>query len=142
VVFGLALAAPISCLADDVAGCYELRLSKWSPVISLGEDEKFITPPKRIALTTTIDNTWGDEHTFRVTPTNGAAPSVHRAAYWRSDARGVHITWTNGFSGLTMDLEVRGSDLVGIAHTVWDFSRPGQTSQVVAIRISCERLGR
>ena len=135
---GLALLMPVRCLADGFAGCYELQLTKWSPAISLGADEKFVTPPKRIALTETIDSSWGSQHAFKVLPTGGATPSVHRLAYWTSDAHQVHIVFSTGFSGLTMDLEPQGSNLVGTAHTAWDFSRTAQTSHVVATRISCE----
>jgi hypothetical protein len=134
---GLFLVTSIRCVAGDFGGCYELRLTQWSPSIALGADIAFITPPPRVELTAIPDRTW-DPHAFRVTPAAGAAPSVHRRAYWTSDGRHVDIVWTNGFSGLTMDLEERGPDLIGKAHSFWDFSRPGQTSDVTATRISCE----
>jgi hypothetical protein len=125
------------CLAGDFAGCYELQLSQWTPALSLGADVKFITPPLRVELTTTPDRLW-DEHGLKVTAAEGPKPPVHNRPYWTSDAKHVHIVWTTGYSGLTMDLESRGADLVGTAHTFWDFSRPQQTSQVVATRVSCE----
>jgi hypothetical protein len=137
-IVGLAFLMPVRCLADGFAGCYELQLTKWIPAISLGADEKFVTPPKRIALTETIDSSWGDQHAFKILPTGGATPSVHTRAYWTSDAHQVHIVFSTGFSGLTMDLELQGSNLVGTAYTGWDFPRTGQTSHVVATRISCE----
>jgi hypothetical protein len=134
---GLSLSLSCSCVAGDFAGCYELQLSQWSPAITLGGDEIFISPPSRVALTTTPEHTW-DEHGFKVTPAGGAKPSVHKFSYWTSDAHHVHIVWTTGFSGLKMDLEERGPDLVGTVHSFWDFSRPRQTSHVVAKRIPCE----
>jgi hypothetical protein len=137
VTTALSLQLPAPCVAGAFAGCYELRLSEWNPAISLGEDKKFVTPPARVELTTTPEQTW-DKRGFRVTPAGGGTPSVHTFAYWTSDAHHVHIVWTNGHSGLTMDLEAQGSDLVGAAHTFWDFDRPQQTSDVVATKISCE----
>jgi hypothetical protein len=137
-IAGLVFLMPVRCLADGLPGCYELKLSKWIPAIPLGADEKFVTPPKRIALTETIDSSWGDQHAFKVLPTGGASPSVHRHAYWTSDAHQVHVVFSTGYSGLTMDLEPQGSNLVGTAYTAWDFPRTGQTSHVVATRISCE----
>jgi hypothetical protein len=134
---GISLSMSVRCVAGDFAGCYELQLTQWSPAISLGGDMIFISPPSRVALTTTPDHTW-DAHGFGVTPAGGVNPSVHKDSYWTSDAHHVHIVWTTGFSGLTMDLEERGSDLIGTAHTFWDFPRPQQTSHVVATRISCE----
>ena len=133
----ISLTISVTCAAGDLAGCYELKLSHWSPAISLGADEAFISPPSRVELTTTPEHTW-DAHGFKVTAAAGASPSVHTFSYWTSDGHHVHIKWTNGHSGLTMDLDVRGSDLVGTAQTFWDFSRPEQTSHVVATRISCE----
>ena len=131
------LAMAVGCLAADFAGCYELRLSKWSPAIPLGKDEIFVTPPARIALTTTPDHTW-DEHGLSATPTDKANRWIGTHSYWTSDAHEVHIVWTTGFSGLTMDLEAQGSNLVGTAQTFWDFPRPQQTSHVTATRIPCE----
>jgi hypothetical protein len=134
---GISLLMSVKCVAGDFAGCYELRLTQWSPALSLGDDLIFVAPPSRVALTTTPDHTW-DEHAFRVNPEGGATPSIHKSSYWTSDTHRVHIVWTTGFSGLTMDLEQRGLDLIGTAHTFWDFDRPRQTSHVVATRVPCE----
>jgi len=134
---GVSLVASTKCNAGDVAGCYELKLSQWSPAISLGDDSVFISPPRRIQLTTAPDHSW-DEHGLKVTPAGGESPSIHTSAYWTANGRRVHIVWTTGFSGLTMDLHERGSNLEGMAHTFWDFPRPRQTSRVVAMKISCE----
>jgi hypothetical protein len=97
----------------------------------------FISPPARVELTMTPDHTW-DKRGLKVTPASGLKPSIHKHPYWTTDdAHHIHIVWTTGFSGLTMDLEERGSNLVGTAHTFWDFDRQRQTSEVVATRISC-----
>ena len=133
----MCLALSGACSAKDIAGCYELKLSPWSPAVSLGEDQAFVAPPSRVALTTRPDHTW-DAHGFQVTPAAGVTPSVHKFSYWTSDGKHVHIVWTNGHSGLTMDLQPRGADLVGTARTFWDFARPQQTSDVVATKIPCE----
>src|SRR5207245_1004921 len=95
-----------NCLAEDLFGCYELKLSKWVPILSLGDDETFISPPSRVVLTTTPDHTW-DPRGFRVIAANGVAPSVHTFSYWVSYADHVRIKWTTGHSGLTMDLKRR-----------------------------------
>jgi hypothetical protein len=134
---GISLVASTRCNAGDVAGCYELTLSQWRPAISLGDDAMFISPPGRIELTTTPDHTW-DEHGLKLTPARGVSPSIHKSSYWTDNGRRVHIVWTTGFSGLTMDLQERGSNLEGTAHTFWDFPRPRQTSRVVAMKIACE----
>lgn len=124
------------CLADDLSGCYELKLSPWAPALSLGADEKFISPPSRIVLTTTPEHTW-DPRGFRVIAAKGVALTVHTFSYWVSRANDVHIAWTTGHAGLTMDLKRSGLKLEGAAHTFWDFSRPEQTSHAVATKVSC-----
>jgi hypothetical protein len=126
----------VTCLAGDIAGCYQLQLSPWTPPLSLGDDEAFIVPPSRIELTTTPDHIW-DKHGFKVTPAGGVDPSVHKFSYWTRHDNQVHIVWTTGHAGLTMDLQVHDSSLVGTAQTFWDFSRPKQTNHVVATKIPC-----
>jgi hypothetical protein len=112
----------VRCLAGDVAGCYQLQLSPWTPTLSLGEDEIFILPPSKIALTATPGHTW-DPHGFKVTPSGGAPQSIHKASYWTRNGHHLRIVWTTGFSGLTMDLRERGSNLEGTARTFWEFSK-------------------
>jgi hypothetical protein len=139
-ITALTLLMPACCLADDFPGCYELQLSKWNPTGSLGAaDENRFTLPKRMVLTTTIANSWGDQHGFKVVP----VPSVYRTAYWwTKDPHQVHIVWSTGFGGVAMDLEPQGSNLVGTAYAASDYSGPGwkpqQTRHVVAARITCE----
>jgi hypothetical protein len=137
VSLGMSWLSSANCLAEDLFGCYELKLSKWVPILALGDDETFISPPSRVVLTTTPDHTW-DSRGFRVIAANGFAQSVHTFSYWVSNADHVRIRWTTGHSGLTMDLKRNGSNLVGTAHTFWDFARPQQTSHVVATKISCD----
>lgn len=145
-VFGailLSIALTLLCaaksLAEDFTGCYELKISPWVPALSLGGDEKFISPPVRVVLTTTPEHTW-DPRGYKVLAANGIAPSVHTFSYWvrGADADRIRIKWTTGHAGLTMDLRRRGSNLEGTARTFWDFQRPEQTSHVVATKISCE----
>jgi hypothetical protein len=133
---GISLLSSANCLADGLSGCYELKLSKWVPSLSLGDDEKFILPPSRVLLTTTPDHVW-DPQGYRVKPANGDVPSVHTFSCWVSRADRIRIKWTNGLSGLTMDLKRRGSNLAGTARTFWDFARPQQTSHVIATKVTC-----
>jgi hypothetical protein len=137
VCIGSLLSVPMRSIAGDLAGCYELHLSEWSPSIALDGDKKFIVPPSRIALTTVPDHVW-DAHGLRVVPAAGASRSIHPFSYWTRDGRHVHIKWTTGHAGLEMDLEEHDASLIGTAHTFWDFLRPQQTTHVVATKIPCE----
>ena len=137
IYLGMSLPMSGKCLANDFSGCYQLSLSPWDPVLSIGADQEFISPPSRVVLTTTPEHTW-DPRGFRVVAAKGVVPSVHTFSYWVSHADHVYIKWTTGHAGLTMDLKKSGSKLEGTAHTFWDFPRPEQTSHVVATQISCD----
>jgi len=132
----IALSLASSASTRSLAGCYELQLFPWRPAIALGEDSIFVSPPPRVELTTTPDHTW-NERGFKVIPTGGVSDSIFKHPYWTSDSDQVHIVWTTGFSGFGMDLRERGNKLEGTAYTHWDFTRPRQTSDVVATKASC-----
>jgi hypothetical protein len=75
-------------------------------------------------------------------PSNGSRTTVHGNALWMptSGGAGIHIVWSTGFSGLTMDLDVKdeGAFLEGEAKTFWDFPREVQTARIRAKRVDCE----
>src|SRR5581483_1437651 len=119
--------------ADELKDtCYRLQLSKWTPAMSLGGDEVYITPPSAFALTSHVLRTIDGKPEFEISPALGVSPSVHRRASWTSDGKKINLVWTNGFSGLSMELERSKEGLRGIAHTFWDFDRTVQSSRVFA----------
>jgi hypothetical protein len=71
---------------------HELKLSPWAPALSLGDDEKFTSPPSQVVLTTTPEHTW-DPQGFRVIAANGVAPTVHTFSYWVRHADHAKVTW-------------------------------------------------
>jgi hypothetical protein len=118
--------------------CYKLHMSPWSPSIRLGGDEVYTTVPEAFELTNTPSRTIiGKREEFLVTPVLGAKPSVHEKAYWYLENGRIELVWTNGFSGVSMNLKRGETSLKGSAHTFWDFDRPTQTSTVNAQEVPC-----
>lgn len=124
---------------EAVQGCYELTLSPWFPDLKLGEDEEFITPPRRIQLFARKGAEGSEAEGYIVRPAPGTKASIHRGAYWLPRGpKTLEIVWTTGFSGLTMQLKTSDAEVLrGKAATFWDFSRKKQTADVVAQRVDC-----
>lgn len=124
---------------EAIQGCYELTLSPWFPDLKLGEDEEFITPPRRIQLFATKGTEGREAEGYLVRPAPGIQPSIHRETYWLPKGpKTLEIVWTTGLSGLMMQLKTSDAEILrGKAATFWDFSRKKQTAEVVAQRVDC-----
>jgi hypothetical protein len=124
---------------EDVQGCYDLTLSEWKPNLHLGEDAEFITPPRRIELFAKRGTKGFEKGEYLVRPGPGVTPSIHRASYWRPKGNhSIEIVWTTGFSGLVIGLTQEKNGFKGQAKSFWDFGRPTQTADVVALRVECQ----
>ena len=130
---------PLSPLTpESVQGCYELTLSKWNP--GFGEDEEFVTPPKRVNLIAEQGTKGFETRGYLLRPAPGEKPSIHRDSYWTIEKHDtVELHWTTGFSGLTAKLRRKDGALVGEARPFWDFPRRGQKTRLIARRIECAR---
>jgi hypothetical protein len=124
---------------EEVAGCYQVKLTDWQPPMQLGGDLEFVSPPDRIEL-----KLERSEHPWRkashvVVPTPDSRETIFTSGEWTVSENEVQMLWTNGFSGLTMELSAskEGLRLRGTAHTFWDFPRPTQTAGVEATRVAC-----
>jgi hypothetical protein len=117
--------------------CYNVHLAAWKPAMRLGGDEIYTTPPQSIALTSDVTRIMSGRKEFAITAALGAKPSVHRLAYWYPDGEKIELVWTNGFSGLSMDLTRTQSGFRGVAHTFWDFDRSAQSSDVSLQEVPC-----
>jgi hypothetical protein len=124
---------------EEVIGCYELGVLEWKPDLRLGEDLEFITPPTRIQLFAEHDTDGFDREAYVARPASGVSRSVHRDSYWKPKGpKSIEISWTTGFSGLTMGLTVERNSLQGTAFSFWDFGRKRQTAHVSAPKVDCE----
>jgi len=123
---------------EAIQGCYEIADLSWKPDLELGEDEVFITPPKRIQLLAEPGSVGLEKNGYLVRPAPGFPRSVHRASYWEATGPNtLQVVFTTGTSGLSMQLKIEGETLRGKAKTHWDFPRRGQTAQVIAHKTDC-----
>jgi len=121
-----------------VAGCYALKLGPWEPSLALGSEEVFTTPPAHIELRASKGTDRWAKGYFVLAPARGAT-ALHRGLFWHFGAGGtVQLTFTTGYSGLTMSLARAGLNLRGTARSFWDAPRTEQTASVMATRESCQ----
>jgi hypothetical protein len=125
---------------ESVQGCYQLDMTPWTPDLKLGEDAKFVTPPKRIRLSLERGTKGFETEGFILRPASGEKPSIHGSSYWKPDrSDSIILVWTTGFSGLGIRLHLEDGKLRGLARTFWDFDRKEQKSKVVAEKIVCDQ---
>ena len=120
-----------------ILGCYQLNLGTYAPPLSIGADTVFITPPKRLKLTTTQGPKsladWylalGDRP-----PTDIFSPFL----VWRPlPPDSLDLELTNLLSGVSMRMKRDVKNFTGTAETFWDFSRTVQSAPVSLVRIPC-----
>jgi hypothetical protein len=126
---------------EAIQGCYELTMSRWVPDMKWGDDEAFITPPRRIQLFAERGTEGFETNGYLVRPAPGTKPSIHRGSYWiPKGSKKLQIVWSTGFSGLVMELKTSDAEVLrGKATTSWDFNRTKQTAEVTARRIPCAK---
>ena len=127
---------------SSFTGCYELSLGKWWPW-DFGEDTVFVTPPTRIELLPEHGTVGFETNGFKIrtiSPHSNVSPGHPMSSFWEIKSRTkVHLTWTNGFSGVDLDLKKHGTELRGRAHPHFDFPTfVPRTQHVTAKRIPCD----
>ena len=123
--------------AESVAGCYELRMGRWWPW-SLGEDAKFVTPPSRFELTLQrgTEGFAKDQLMIRQIP---ARESSRQISYWMVIGRNrAALIWSNGLSGVSVNVRKKRDGFSGFAHAHFDFPRASHIAHVTARRIPCQ----
>lgn len=104
---------------SDMAGCYELSMGRWWPW-GFGEDAQFVTPPERIELLAKQ----GTDGWERGHPLVRALPNTsgrRGSSFWemRPDDH-IELVWTDGFTGVTLELKKRENTFRGWAHPHFD----------------------
>ncbi len=134
--------APVESPTSSFTGCYQVTLGSWWPW-AFGEDTKYVTPPTRIRLLPE-QGTKGfkrDGFLLRTIPRKEEPPDGSReSSYWQvRSANQIDLTWTDGFTGVTLKLEKKGDELSGWAHPHFDaFKFVPRTARVVARPITCD----
>lgn len=122
-------------------GCYNLKLGRWWPW-GFGQDNIFATPSSRIKLLPEQGTEGFERYGLVIREmTLGKSPSPFRRrfSYWQVESSDkIDLTWTTGFSGVTLELKKGKKDLRGWAHPFWDFPRPPRIARVKASKIACD----
>ena len=120
-------------------GCFRVELQPWRPVIRLGNDTVYTTPPIRVEIRGDRVTDGLDRRGYLVRPAPGVVKSVHTFAHVQARKDSVFLVWSNGFSGVTMALEARVDTLTGQAESFWDFDRQRQRAPARLVRVQCQR---
>jgi hypothetical protein len=133
---------PVESPVSLFTGCYQLTLGKWWPW-AFGEDTKFVTPPSRIRLLPEVGTKGFEQNRFllRTLETKEEVASGSReSSYWQvRSANQIDLTWTDGFTGVTLKLEKKEDELSGWAHPHFDAVKViPRTARVVARLFACD----
>jgi hypothetical protein len=127
--------------AASIEGCYELKLGRWWPW-GFGEENAYVTPPRRVRLLPERGTEGFEKYDFliRALPRQkGEAPGRGGPSYWEvvSNNR-IDLIWTDGFTGVKLELQKYGDELRGRAHPHFDAPHLiPRTASVTARRIAC-----
>ncbi|MFC1776935.1 hypothetical protein ACFL3I_06300 [Pseudomonadota bacterium] len=112
-----------------VKGCYEVRSGPWDPELG----EVLFSSPFRARLYS--------DGTVRRLPVEEVWLELSDLGRWthlKESAIGLYFT--DGYSGISMELKVLPDRLVGEAEDFWDFQLTHQTVSAVLTRIDCDNI--
>lgn len=123
-----------SIVAPSSLACYTLTLGAWSAPLP----EPLPPPPSGLQLTDSL-GTYILENGRRVVrsmPTGSV--KAYPFQFWEAREGGdVLIVFSNGFTGMTMDLAPAGENLSGTARAFFDFGTFDLTASVQLARNTC-----
>jgi hypothetical protein len=123
------------------AGCYKLTLGRWWPW-GFGSDDTLFTPPHLVKLLAE-PGTKGFEQNgllLRALPDpTGTRTGRGGPSYWNvRSPNQIDLTWTDGFSGITINLARTGNEFHGWAHPHSDAPTfVHHSAHVTARRVDC-----
>ena len=129
---------------DQFVGCYKLELGRWT---------RFWILPAKVARHNQVPpSTFRlrpqqiEPHYFRVEPSTIINGAPSRLNGWGIDphaSHSIYITWTDGFTGVTLHLQEDGTELRGHATAYTDARGllPFPSAPAVGRRIACESGG-
>ena len=127
-----------STFVRDRAGCYALRLGRWSGPLPTNSPEAH-TPPSRFRLDTVAVQT-RPRSRFAVEP-DQLVPGRMVASWIPMSKDSISMFWSTGFIGVRLRFVARGDSLVGVATAFRDAHAPGDppdpSASVIATRINC-----
>jgi hypothetical protein len=123
--------------AQDLTGCYRLRLGTWSGPLPAAESLE--SPPSVFALDS-VPARRPLPFGMRVRPMNPAytTPIGHEPRWWRTGPDSVHVVWSNGFDGVELELRAHGRSLRGTARAFAGANgRRRPRASAFATRVTC-----
>jgi hypothetical protein len=133
---------PTQATVASFAGCYELTLGRWWPW-GFGSDNTLFAPPHRVKLLAEPGTQGFEQHglLLRPLPDPTATRTGRRGpSYWNvRSPNQIDLTWTDGFTGITINLARTGNELHGWVHPHSDAPTfIHHTARVTARRVDCE----
>jgi hypothetical protein len=130
----------LAALTKSLAGCYDVKISRWRPW-GFGEEDVYVMPPNRIELLAERGTRGFEERELliRTIPRREEPPGSRESSFWiaKSQKR-VMLVWTDGFVGVSLDLAKHGDELSRWAHPHFDALRLiPRIAHVTARRIAC-----
>lgn len=114
--------------------CYTLTLGAWGPELP----EQLPPPPTAVQLTDSLGTAVLENGKRVVRSMPIGTPKAYPFQYWVPRERGdVFMVFSNGFTGMSMDLAPQGDDLTGTAHAFFDFGNFDVSAPVQLRRSSC-----
>jgi hypothetical protein len=145
---GLFLATTIAAESQDpqasalTRGCFQLELGTWSHVFPSGMPEVHVPPD--IIRFDTVEVTFPRSHPDDKHRLHPNVPSIAASrrpwdpSWMRTAPDSVRLVWTTGFSGVMLDLAVRGDSLFGVATARYDVvGPPVPRASVTGWRVEC-----
>jgi hypothetical protein len=116
--------SPTNADVTPYTGCYRVILGRWWPW-GYGEEAKYVTPPNSVQLSPErgTEGFEKDHLLIRVFPpaaTSSTLPGRRGGSFWDVQRNHVYMTWTSGFTGVTLKLKKHDNQLVGWAHPFFD----------------------
>jgi hypothetical protein len=114
--------------------CYSLTIGAWSDTLP----EPLPAPPTAIQLTDSVGTNVLENGKRVVRSMPPGSVKAYPFQYWVPREQGdVLMVFSNGFTGMTMDLAPSGEDLTGMARAFFDFGTYDVTAPVQLQRAAC-----
>jgi hypothetical protein len=120
--------------SPSALACYTLTLGAWSGTLP----EPLPPPPSALQLTDSLGTTVLENGQRVVRSMPPGSTKAYPFQYWvPREQRVVFIVFSNGFTGMTLDLAPEGGDLSGTARAFFDFGEYDFTAPVQLTRNAC-----
>jgi hypothetical protein len=121
--------------APSPLACYTLTLGTWSDELP----EPLPPPPSSLQLTDSLGTSVLENGRRIVRSMPAGSVKAYPFQYWAPREEGdVFVVFSNGFTGMTLDLASEGDDLHGTARAFFDFGTFDLTAPVQLTRKACE----